>query len=359
MFVKQARDTFPSGGCRRANIRRVPTTRAIQAHLLLHSAARWHDNEWASTSCAISAGESAFSERSRWARTIVDRDRRGARRDDAQLLAPRRVGVRDRRRPAACEGLPRSVADAKRLAGSGSGFGRRAEAGLAKMAGGGRFRVYGNLALLHYFADSASAFRLGGLIDSIHIVIQLEVAERIVARPGRREYGYLSVACQFYAAPKIALWLPPGAFRPPPKVESALVSMTLPGERAQIGIRGAGEEGRFLEFVQTCFSQKRKTLRNNLRAIATDERIHTSLAELGFAPMRGRSSFRWGSLRGCLPGAKQDVANINVDRRRRPRTPTSTPAGLKPGATKASRCARLLGTSYGRGSRSAIFRDRH
>ena len=150
---------------------------------------------------------------------------------------------------------------------------------LAKIAGGERFRVYGNLP---YYITSPILHQLFGcadLIDSIHIVIQLEVAERIVARPGRREYGYLSVACQFYAAPKIALWLPPGAFRPPPKVESALVSMTLPGERAQIGIRGAGEEGRFLEFVQTCFSQKRKTLRNNLRAIATDERIHTSLAE--------------------------------------------------------------------------------
>lgn len=152
---------------------------------------------------------------------------------------------------------------------------------LAKIAGGGRFHVYGNLP---YYITSPILHQLFGcadLIDSIHIVIQLEVAERIVARPGRREYGYLSVACQFYSAPKIALRLPPGAFRPPPKVESALVAMTLPGERAQMGIHGASNETRFLEFVQACFSQKRKTLRNNLRKTASDERIHAALAALG------------------------------------------------------------------------------
>lgn len=152
---------------------------------------------------------------------------------------------------------------------------------LAKLAEGERFRVYGNLP---YYITSPILHQLFGyadLIDSIHIVIQLEVAERIVAQPGRREYGYLSAACQFYSAPRIALRLPPGAFRPPPKVESALVEMTLPGERERLAICGASDEKRFMEFVQSCFSQKRKTLRNNLRAFAPDETIHAALAELG------------------------------------------------------------------------------
>jgi 16S rRNA (adenine1518-N6/adenine1519-N6)-dimethyltransferase len=155
---------------------------------------------------------------------------------------------------------------------------------LTAIAGGERFRVYGNLP---YYITSPILHQLFGcadLIDSIHIVIQLEVAQRIVARPGRREYGYLSAACQFYAEPKIALRLPPGAFRPPPKVESALVAMTMPGERARLGIRGADEEARFLEFVQACFSQKRKTLRNNLKAIASDERIRAAFALVGLRP---------------------------------------------------------------------------
>jgi 16S rRNA (adenine1518-N6/adenine1519-N6)-dimethyltransferase len=143
---------------------------------------------------------------------------------------------------------------------------------------GGRFRVYGNLP---YYITSPilhQLFRWADQIASIHIVIQLEVAARIAARPGRREYGYLSAACQFYAKPEIVMRIPPGAFRPPPRVTSALVRMTLPGERAGLGIT---DEQRFLEFVQLCFGQKRKTLRNNLRAVASDERIHEALGASG------------------------------------------------------------------------------
>jgi len=149
------------------------------------------------------------------------------------------------------------------------------------LAGGQRFRVYGNLP---YYITSPILHRLfdyAGQIDSIHIVIQREVAQRIVAQPGRREYGYLSAACQFYTKPRIALRLPPGAFSPPPKVESALVEMNLPGERARLNIGDARNETRFLEFVQSCFSQKRKTLRNNLRSISSEEQIHAALAEAG------------------------------------------------------------------------------
>jgi len=149
------------------------------------------------------------------------------------------------------------------------------------LAGGQRFRVYGNLP---YYITSPILHRLfdyADQLDSIHIVIQLEVAERIVAQPGRREYGYLSAACQFYTKPKIALRLPPGAFSPPPKVKSALVEMNLPGERARLNIGDAANETRFLEFVQSCFSQKRKTLRNNLRADSSEEQIHSALTAAG------------------------------------------------------------------------------
>jgi 16S rRNA (adenine1518-N6/adenine1519-N6)-dimethyltransferase len=155
---------------------------------------------------------------------------------------------------------------------------------LGKLAGGERFRVYGNLP---YYITSPILHQLFGYadqIDSIHIVIQLEVAERIVARPGRREYGYLSAACQFYTTPRIVLRLPPGAFSPPPKVDSALVEMKFPGERARLNIGDPAQEKRFLEFVQACFSQKRKTLRNNLRAMATDEQIHPALAAAKLRP---------------------------------------------------------------------------
>lgn len=145
----------------------------------------------------------------------------------------------------------------------------------------GKIRVYGNLPyyitspILHHLFEYADE------IFSIHIVVQLEVAARIVAPPGRREYGYLSVLCQFYARPEIALRLPPGAFRPPPRVNSALVQMTLPGNRASLAIENVKE---FLRFVQICFSQKRKTLRNNLRGIAPDKHIRERLAACGIHP---------------------------------------------------------------------------
>ena len=141
-------------------------------------------------------------------------------------------------------------------------------------------RVYGNLPYYITSPILRHLFAVAERIASIHIVIQLEVAERIVARPGRRDYGYLSALCQFYARPEIELRIPPGAFRPPPQVKSALVRMTLPGERAELGI---ADEERFLEFVQTCFGQKRKTLRNNLRGVADGGRIEAVLEECGIS----------------------------------------------------------------------------
>jgi len=140
------------------------------------------------------------------------------------------------------------------------------------------FRVYGNLP---YYITSPILHQLFTCADqlaSIHIVIQQEVAERIVAGPGRRDYGYLSAACQFYTRPEIAFRIPPGAFRPPPRVNSALVHMTIPGERAALKV---ADEKQFLEFIGACFDQKRKTLRNNLRAVMPDGRIHAVLADCG------------------------------------------------------------------------------
>lgn len=149
---------------------------------------------------------------------------------------------------------------------------------LAPKSPDAKFHVYGNLPyyitspILHHL------FRWADWMASIHIVIQLEVAERIVARPGRREYGYLSVLTQFYAKPEIVLKIPGGAFRPPPRVTSALVRMTLPGERATLAV---ADELAFLDFVQRCFSQKRKTLRNNLLDLVTDGQIRDAFAARG------------------------------------------------------------------------------
>jgi 16S rRNA (adenine1518-N6/adenine1519-N6)-dimethyltransferase len=140
---------------------------------------------------------------------------------------------------------------------------------------GQKFCVYGNLPyyitspILHHL------FQFAAQIESIHVVIQFEVAARIVAPPGRRAYGYLSALCQYYARPEIILHIPPGAFRPPPKVTSALVAMRLPGERVRLDI---GDDAPFLKFLRDAFAHKRKTLRNNLRVIFHEDRVQSALA---------------------------------------------------------------------------------
>ena len=148
---------------------------------------------------------------------------------------------------------------------------------LSVLAAGRRIRLYGNLPyyitspILHHF------FQYADQIDEIHIVIQLEVAQRLTAHPGNKLYGYLSVVTQFYSRPDFVLRLPRGAFRPPPEVGSALVSLRFPGENATLQI---ADTAAFLDFVKSCFAQKRKTLSNNLRSLATTERVRRLLKEL-------------------------------------------------------------------------------
>ncbi|MGB6823291.1 MAG: rRNA adenine dimethyltransferase family protein [Candidatus Acidiferrales bacterium] len=140
---------------------------------------------------------------------------------------------------------------------------------------GTRFRVYGNLPYYITSPILSLLFRFADQIDSIHIVTQLEVAQRIAAKPHSRDYGYLSTLCQFYAHPELLFRIPPGAFQPPPKVTSALVEMHLPGKRSALGIHG---EPPFLKFLQLCFAHKRKTLRNNLRGTYANDAVAKALA---------------------------------------------------------------------------------
>ena len=148
---------------------------------------------------------------------------------------------------------------------------------IAKIAAGKRVRIYGNLPyyitspILHHLFASAE------LIDEIHIVVQHEVALRLAAQPGTRDYGYLSVLTQYFSRPELVLEIPRGAFQPPPEVSSALVTLRLPGERAKLP---QIDEASFLEFVKLCFSQKRKTLVNNLKSRVKPELVREALANL-------------------------------------------------------------------------------
>ena len=151
------------------------------------------------------------------------------------------------------------------------------ETDIEKIAAGRRVRIYGNLPyyitspILHRLFESAE------IIDEIHIVIQHEVALRLAAQPGTRDFGYLSVLTQYFSRPELVLEIPRGAFRPPPEVSSALVTLRLPGERAKLP---QINEASFLEFVKLCFAQKRKTLVNNLKSRAKPDLVREVLANL-------------------------------------------------------------------------------
>jgi 16S rRNA (adenine1518-N6/adenine1519-N6)-dimethyltransferase len=109
-------------------------------------------------------------------------------------------------------------------------------------------------------------FELDGKWKRAVFLMQAEVAERLAAAPGSRDFGYLSVQTQVMSKPEILFPVSRMAFRPPPKVESAVVRLE-PRETAELA---RVERAEFLKFASACFRQKRKTLRNNLATIYGD-----------------------------------------------------------------------------------------
>lgn len=107
------------------------------------------------------------------------------------------------------------------------------------------------------------ALRLGAAMQKGVFLIQREVADRLVAEPGCREYGYLTVSAKLWADIELLFTVKPSAFHPPPQVDSALIRVTPRDRVAELGI---DSPDKFLRFVSVCFRQKRKTIRNNLGA---------------------------------------------------------------------------------------------
>ena len=148
------------------------------------------------------------------------------------------------------------------------------------------FRVAGNLP---YNVSSPILFALlrahrarAGITDAT-LMVQREVAERIAAEPGTRDYGVLSILVQLHADVRRVLSLPPGAFRPPPKVHSAVLSL-----RFRPAAVPLTDEPTFESMVRTIFTQRRKTLLNALRPFATvrNRDAGRTLADAGIDPSR-------------------------------------------------------------------------
>ena len=145
-------------------------------------------------------------------------------------------------------------------------------------AGDGQIRLVGNLPynlsspILFHALDHASSVR------DMHFMLQKEVVDRMAAEAGSKVYGRLSVMLQAYCTVTALFKVAPGAFRPPPKVDSAVVRL-VPHPRGQIGIN---DRLRFAEVVRAAFGQRRKTLRNALSNVCTAEEI----AAAGIDPQR-------------------------------------------------------------------------
>jgi 16S rRNA (adenine1518-N6/adenine1519-N6)-dimethyltransferase len=142
--------------------------------------------------------------------------------------------------------------------------------------------VFGNLPyyitspILHHL------FQYRMSIRGMALLVQREVAERIAAAPGSRAYGYLSVLAQLYSRPRIAFSVRPGAFSPPPKVQSALVQFEMTARPSTPELEAVDAE-EFLKFAQTCFGKKRKSTLNNLGERFGRTRVEQALADLGLA----------------------------------------------------------------------------
>jgi 16S rRNA (adenine1518-N6/adenine1519-N6)-dimethyltransferase len=125
-----------------------------------------------------------------------------------------------------------------------------------------RVRVVANLPYYISTPIIERLIRARAIIHDMTLMLQNEVADRITSEPGRKEYGSLSVLVQCYCSATKLFEVPPSAFKPAPKVRSAVVSLVV---RARPAV-DVDAEDRFFALVRAAFAQRRKTIANNLKA---------------------------------------------------------------------------------------------
>jgi len=140
--------------------------------------------------------------------------------------------------------------------------------------------IIGNLP---YYVTSDIVLRILEEHESIGravIMVQREVADRISAEPGSRDYGLLSATAQLFARVENLFTLPPEAFDPPPEVYSSVIRLTMSPRVAELQI----DPKAFQAMLKLAFAQKRKTLANNLKGQYEDKAIRSALKEAGVRP---------------------------------------------------------------------------
>ncbi|HEX6504161.1 MAG TPA: 16S rRNA (adenine(1518)-N(6)/adenine(1519)-N(6))-dimethyltransferase RsmA [Terriglobales bacterium] len=138
-------------------------------------------------------------------------------------------------------------------------------------------KVVGNLP---YYITSDILLRLFAYrkyFDTLIIMVQREVADRIAAKPGSRDYGLLSATAQLYAKVEKLFTLAPAAFNPPPKVHSTVLRLIIAPQLERLRVA----EDRFIDFLKLSFGQKRKTLWNNLKLQYEPAALKAALEQAG------------------------------------------------------------------------------
>jgi len=134
----------------------------------------------------------------------------------------------------------------------------------------GRAVVAGNLPYYITSPILEKTFAMGQAWERSVFMVQAEVAAGLAASPGSRAFGYLTVQAQLYSRPEVLFTVPRTAFRPPPKVDSAVIRLDPRDAGSDLGIV---DRAAFLRFAAACFRQKRKTLRNNLAPVYGKQRV--------------------------------------------------------------------------------------
>jgi 16S rRNA (adenine1518-N6/adenine1519-N6)-dimethyltransferase len=146
-------------------------------------------------------------------------------------------------------------------------------------------KVIGNLP---YYITSDILLRLfdySKYFETLVILVQREVADRIAAKPGSRDYGLLSATAQLHARVDKLFTLPPGAFAPPPKVHSTALRLTMAPRQQELGLdTDSFTEQGFIDFLKLSFGQKRKTLWNNLKSTYEETRLRAAMAKARVKP---------------------------------------------------------------------------
>jgi 16S rRNA (adenine1518-N6/adenine1519-N6)-dimethyltransferase len=178
---------------------------------------------------------------------------------------------------------------------------------IPEIMGEGSFKVVANLPYYITTPIIMALLEQHLPITKLVTMVQKEVALRMVAQPGKKDYGALSVAVQYYTEPKIMLDVPPKSFVPAPEVDSVVICCQV---RAKAPV-DVIDEKMFFRVVKAAFGQRRKTLNNALKAMGVDKTIvHDVLESAGIDGVRRGETLSLAEFAKIADAVTQSETNI-------------------------------------------------